>query len=181
MIPASQNMTNNGLIEKYCFYNDEDTCTKYGGLYEWEEMMKYDIFPGIQGICPPGWHIPDEADWKTLEGAVDSQYGIANAIWNNWGYRGYDAGVNLKSTSGWFEGSNGTDQYGFSGLPAGSRSSDGVFYLEIGIYGFWWTSRDDLGGYNSAWCRNLDYVHENIGRDSYSFSNGFSVRCIKNY
>ena len=60
--------------------------------------MEYTIFPGIEGICPPGWHIPDEAEWKTLEGAVDSQYGIADPIWNNTGFRGYDAGKKLKTT-----------------------------------------------------------------------------------
>jgi len=65
-----------------------------------------------QGVCPAGWHIPTDAEWTILENAVG----------------GEDvAGMALKSTSGWNEGGNGTDVYGFSALPAGDRYSSGNF------------------------------------------------------
>ncbi|NCA77984.1 MAG: hypothetical protein EOM90_16785, partial [Alphaproteobacteria bacterium] len=51
--------------EKYCFGNDPSKCSKYGGLYQWDEMMRYDDTPAGQGICPPSWHIPTENDWTT--------------------------------------------------------------------------------------------------------------------
>src|ERR1035441_9850769 len=35
------NQTNNGTIEKYCYNDDPANCTKYGGLYQWNEAMQY--------------------------------------------------------------------------------------------------------------------------------------------
>jgi uncharacterized protein (TIGR02145 family) len=52
--------------EKYCFGNDPAKCSRYGGLYQWDEMMRYDDTPAGQGICPPSWHIPTDNDWTTL-------------------------------------------------------------------------------------------------------------------
>ncbi len=102
MIPGSQSQTNNGIIEKYCYANNQNNCTHDGGLYLWEEMMQYNLTTeGAQGICPSGWHIPTDNEWKILEGVADSQYSIGHLIWNANNYRGYDAGKNLKSTTGW--------------------------------------------------------------------------------
>jgi len=39
MIPGNQEMADNDTIEKYCYDNEHDSCTKYGGLYQWDEMM----------------------------------------------------------------------------------------------------------------------------------------------
>jgi uncharacterized protein (TIGR02145 family) len=66
MIPAEQNSTNNGIIEKYCYNNEEIYCDIYGGLYQWDELMSYGTISGIQGICPSGWHIPTNTDWWIL-------------------------------------------------------------------------------------------------------------------
>jgi len=57
-------MSNNSVIEKYCYNNEEDSCTKYGGLYQWDEMMQYTTEQGVRGICPAGWHLPTDEEWK---------------------------------------------------------------------------------------------------------------------
>jgi len=45
--------SDNAVIEKYCFNDDANNCTLYGGLYQWNEMMKYiSDSVSIQGICP---------------------------------------------------------------------------------------------------------------------------------
>jgi len=98
MIPGPQEMSNNSMIEKYCYNNEQDSCTKYGGLYQWGEMMQYTSQQGVQGICPSGWHLPTDEEWKVLEGAVDSKYGIGDSTWDDLPDRGYDAGTNLKTT-----------------------------------------------------------------------------------
>jgi len=77
MIPSTQagsQMSNNGIIEKYCWGNDTQ-CNgangnmKRGGFYEWQEAMQYwngqPPLP-VQGLCPKGWHIPSNAEWNTL-------------------------------------------------------------------------------------------------------------------
>lgn len=60
---GGQLQTNNGIIEKYCYNNEEIYCNTYGGLYEWNETMKYSAQDGARGICPIGWHIPTEPDY----------------------------------------------------------------------------------------------------------------------
>lgn len=58
--------TDNGIIEKYCYENDEAWCDSLGGLYKWYELMDYVQTEGTQGICPDGWHIPTENEWLEL-------------------------------------------------------------------------------------------------------------------
>jgi len=177
MIPGSQEMTDNSIFEKYCYDNEPDSCTKYGGLYQWNEMMQYTTQQGAQGICPPGWHLPTDEEWKVLEGAVDKQYGIGDPDWDLSGYRGYDAGTNLKTTSGWYFGGNGsTDLFGFSGLPGGYRPSSGYFGI-IGYYGYWWASTESSSYF--AWNRNLGYNYPEVDRYYYYKESGYSARCLR--
>ena len=179
MIPGSQVMTNNSVIEKYCYNNEQDSCTKYGGLYQWGEMMQYTSQKGVQGICPSGWHLPTDEELKVLEGAVDSHYGIGAPEWDiEYDYRGFDAGMNLKSINSWCHEGNGTDLFGFSGLPGGYRSYGGSFNF-IGNYGYWATSTES--DYYGAWGRYLNYDFPEAFR-SYNYKgDGFSVRCLRDY
>ncbi|MFP4471865.1 MAG: FISUMP domain-containing protein, partial [Bacteroidales bacterium] len=95
-IDGSEEMADNGIIEKYCYDDDPANCETYGGLYQWNEMMQYNT-AGSQGICPEGWSVPTDEEWKTLEGTVDSQYPVGDPIWDNTDFRGFDVGLNLKS------------------------------------------------------------------------------------
>ena len=110
----------------WCWGNNSSNCDTYGRLYDWATIMNGEsssngVPSGVQGICPTGWHVPSDEEWKILEGTVDSQYGVGDPEWDDTGYRGYDAGNNLKSTNGWNLGGNGTDSYGFTALPGGYR------------------------------------------------------------
>jgi uncharacterized protein (TIGR02145 family) len=176
MILGDSNMIDNGIVEKYCYDNQLDSCVKNGGLYQWNEMMQYTTQQGTQGICPPGWHLPTDEEWKVLEGSVDSQYGIGNNTWDDGGYRGYDAGTNLKTTSGWHGNGNGTDLFGFSGLPCGRRDFNGPFY-NIGSFSNWWSSSENISSH--AWIRNLSCNLLKVRRDVMNKKNGYSVRCIR--
>jgi uncharacterized protein (TIGR02145 family) len=179
MIPGYQDMEDNDTIEKYCYGNNPANCDNYGGLYKWNEMMQYTTQQGAQGICPPGWHIPKDEEWKVLEGSVDSHYKIGDQIWNIYGLRGYDAGTHLKTTIGWSNNGNGTDLFGFSGLPGGGYLyNNGNFYY-IGLINLYWTSTE--GNISSAWNRYLSYNNPKVDRD-YGDNKGFgfSVRCICN-
>jgi len=66
-------MVDNGIIDRSCYQNHESNCSIYGALYQWHEAMQWygaRDEPGpmgpTQGICPDGWHIPTENDWRTL-------------------------------------------------------------------------------------------------------------------
>ena len=181
MIPGTQEMTDDGIMEKYCYNNEEDNCDIYGGLYQWDEMMQYTTTQGVQGICPPGWHIPTDEEWKVLEGCVDSQYGVGDPGWDYTVWRGYDAGLNMKSTIGWYGGGNGTDLFGFSGLPGGHRYNDGGFNY-VGNHGGWWSATEGNDG--CAWGRGLDSYGQGanaVGRYCYYQWLGLSVRCLRDY
>jgi uncharacterized protein (TIGR02145 family) len=179
MIPGAQEMSNNSVTEKYCYDNNPDSCTKYGGLYQWQEMMQYTTTQGAQGICPPGWHLPTDEEWKVLEGAVDSQYGIGDPEWDKEGeLRGFDAGLNLKSIGGWYYEGNGSNLFGFSGLPGGYRSYDGSFYV-VGKFGWWWASTEDDSIPAWSWYRGLRYDMADVIRWVSLKEGGSSVRCLR--
>ena len=175
LINGTEEMTDNGIIEKYCYDNNVANCDEYGGLYQWNEIMQYTTTPGVQGICPSGWHIPTDDEIKILEGNVDSQYPVGDPIWNNWGFRGYDAGLNLKSTNGWYDTGNGTDAYGFTALPGGYHGGDGYFYF-IELSASFWSSTEN-NSYSSLY-RILSYDNTKVFRGNNTKSYGWSVRCL---
>lgn len=173
MILVDQSQTNNGIIEKYCYDDITTNCDTYGGLYQWNETMQYQVYMKAPGICPNGWYVPGENEWKLLEGTVDSQYGVGDSIWNQGGWRGFDAGLNVKSTTGWYNNQNGTDLYGFNALPAGYRYYNPAKFQDMTFSAHFW--------YNgvSVKRRAVNYIYDNIYRASYNTNNGLSVRCVK--
>ncbi len=171
---------NNGTIEKYCYANNEANCDIYGGLYEWPEAMQYVTTEGAQGICPVGWHIPTDNEWKILEGTVDSQYPVGDPEWDGTGWRGLDAGGNLKEegTSHWNSPNTGaTNSSGFTGLPGGYRSRYSGSFGHLGYYGYFWSSSQNDAFI--AWLRYLVYNSAYVYRHYYFKEYGFSVRCLK--
>jgi uncharacterized protein (TIGR02145 family) len=176
MIFGYEEMTDNGVIEKYCFGNNVENCDEYGGLYQWNETMEYTNLPGEQSICPDGWYLPIDNDWKILEGIVDSYYPVGDPIWDQTGWRGHDAGFNLKSQNGWSIYGNGSDAYGFTAIPAGKCNINGTFNY-LGSRGFWWSSTEYSSYYALKRC--MDFGYDNVYRNNYSKTNGLSVRCIR--
>ncbi len=86
-------------------------------------------------------------------------------------------GTALKSTTGWYDNGNGTDNFGFSALPGGFRFDDGNgFFDYAGYFGIWWSSSPS-GGY--AWSRNCGNANPGIYRHTYLHRFGFSVRCLR--
>ena len=178
MIPASQSQTNNSILEKYCPLDNEYYCNVFsGGLYQWNEMMNYVNESGAQGICPNGWHIPADIEWQVLEGATDSAYAIGDSEWGSNGWRGSDAGGNLKQTGyEWWEFPNtgATDAYGFTVLPGGYIVQNE--YWGGGWKAYFWSSHT-----SGHYFRNMDWNQTMIKRDN-GVGGGLaiSVRCVKN-
>jgi len=172
-ISGLQNMEDNGTIEKYCQNDDLANCDIFGGLYQWDEMMQYSTQPGVQGICPIGWHLPTDEEWKQME----MHLGMSQSATDSTDFRGTDQGKQLKSTSGWFENGNGTNSSGFFAFPGGFRFAQGGFG-QLGIGTYWWTSTEfsDL----FAWYRGVVYFNNGVRRDTDYEGTGQSVRCVKN-
>jgi uncharacterized protein (TIGR02145 family) len=153
----------------YCWYDDDKSKSgTFGALYNWFAVNR-------GNLCPDGWRVPSHNEWKYLEGYVDSLYNIGNPVWNNTGLRGFNAGKRLKAASGWRLGGNGTDDFGFSALPAGERLNS--FNNTLGSSGFWWSSTEESE--SGAWYRSMIYAFDNLSRDRHPKRMGFSVRCIR--
>ncbi len=183
MVDSLSEQTANGVIEKYCIGNSPDSCEKYGGLYQWEELMQYMTEEGSQGICPPGWHVPTDEEFKVLEGAADTEYGIGDPVFDTTWFRAGDAGTSLKNSTGWVWNGNGTDLLGFSALPGGRRvvGSSYSFYTNAGSC-YWWTSTKTPSG-SSAWMRYLEYGEPGSGRGTSceGYVSGMLLRCLRDY
>lgn len=177
---SQDQMKDNGIIEKYCYDNDTTNCNIYGGLYQWKEIMQYFAVEGTQGICPDGWHIPTHDEWRMLEGFVDSHFTPDDTIWTAGGWRGWDAGKKLKSTTGWLNDGNGTDSYGFLAVPAGFGYNE--WYYQDWVYkgsgAAWWSSTDPYPN-NTMYYRHLRYNFDQIRLWALYKDNAFSVRCLR--
>lgn len=174
MINGSSNQTNNATIEKYCYNNDANNCSEYGGLYQWDEAMDYSTTEGTQGICPTGWHLPTDAEWCTLTTFLDPTVNC-----NTWGLSGTDAGGKMKETgtTHWDSPNTGaTNSSGFTALGAGSRGSNGAFYYLRYNASFWSSSEYSS---SSGVYRALNVNGANVYRGSYYKAGGFSVRCLR--
>jgi len=182
------NLTTSGQVMSHCYDNDPANCEKYGRLYMWTAAIdsaslatdkenpqqcgygsKCEMPKFVQGICPDGWHLPSKDEWDELLEFVGG-WKTASSV--------------LRSKSGWDDGKNGTDDFGFNGLPAGYRSNatrNRDVYGGVGISGSFWSSTpDDEHSANYAFDASLQAAEEYVFMYNSSKDLGFSVRCVKN-
>jgi uncharacterized protein (TIGR02145 family) len=138
-----------------CYKDDDYYCRIYGRLYNWNTAMS---------ACPEGWRLSSPGDWDEL-----SRRGLTATM--------------LKAASGWGEGLNGTDKYGFSALPGGhiNNAAGDIRYRYIGGggCGYWWTDHYSYGAHaiykricsDDGW----DYF---VGDGNSFTGNALSVRCV---
>jgi len=141
----------------WCYEDKADNCKKYGRLYNWNTANV---------VCPKGWHLPSRDEWTELVTAVGGRT---------------TGGDKLKSKIGWnvcIGGKNGTDDFGFSALSGGGRSSDR--FHDAGCNGEWWTSTEYIRD-GTAYCLFMGMIFGNVSGVSESAnlkSYGISVRCV---
>lgn len=150
----------------YCYYNNS-AGTSYGALYTWAAASNGTHSSqnpsNVQGVCPDGWHLPSDEEWEQLRDYI----GITGA------------GGKLKETgtTHWASPNTGaTDEYGFTALPNGERSSNGAFENK-GNNAFFWTSTQS----SSSTGTGVFFVYNssNFLWSSTSKNKGRAVRCVK--
>jgi uncharacterized protein (TIGR02145 family) len=145
----------------YFWYGNSEKgikCT-YGALYNWYAVS-------TDKLCPAGWHVPDNKEWKAL---IKNLKGGARA-----------AGVQLKETgTEHWQGPNkgATNSSGFTALPGGYREGNGNFH-DLGRYGGWWSKTEASA--NKADYRGLLNDSRASGYGTSYKASGFSVRCVRN-
>jgi uncharacterized protein (TIGR02145 family) len=143
----------------YSWYNNDSTGNKktYGALYNWNAV-------NTNKLCPAGWHVPTDGEWQTLTLFLDGFYTAGGKM-------------KEKGTKHWKSPNiDATNESGFTALPAGYRSLQGIFNY-IGISAYWWSSTS----YNESsvlfW--NIRYRLGYIYKFRCENFCGFSVRCVK--
>jgi uncharacterized protein (TIGR02145 family)/uncharacterized repeat protein (TIGR02543 family) len=140
-----------------CYEYDDSNCEIYGRLYSWREAVK---------ACPVGWRLPTDNDWTEMAEFIGSE----------------NIGKKLSSRTGWdktdYLDLNGTDDFGFSALPAGyGHVADSVVFggAKYQEHASWWTATE-LDA-DDAWYR--DMRHNDFMRYHYKKSRLLSVRCLQ--
>jgi len=200
--PATQSGT-----EPYCYvyeYNGTNVTaakatenyTTYGVLYNWPAAMAGTVSSssnpsGVQGICPPGWHLPSDDEWTELATFLaDNGYNYDGSIGGSgdidFGVQGKIA-KSMATDSGWDHSDNtgavGNTEYpeyrnksGFSALPGGYFEYDSFY--GIGYCGYWWSSTEYSTQY--TWYHALYYNNCRSDRSCSNKYDGYSVRCLQN-
>ena len=157
----------------YCYNDTLSNCQKYGRFYTWAAAVGKsetecglgkicDLGNGkVRGICPEGWHLPDTTEWGELNKAVGGRE---------------TAGKKLKSTEGWNNNGNGTDDFGFSAVPISYREANGD-YRPFGVNAFFMSSEQDTVGNMYDFYMGHDYTKTDYGHCGKNLA--FPIRCLK--
>lgn len=148
--------------EKSCGYGKN--CPLYGNVH--------------QGVCPDGWHIPSEDEWKTLVSVM----GDSDVVYWDRSVQLYDRG----------EVTHGTDEFGFSAIPTGSvdvelcKSSETTYCRRrngtINPRGFDTWASTEMSAEKAALCVFYAGVtwHQTVWVTRVDKNVTRTVRCVKN-
>jgi len=182
----------------WCFEDNGIWCDLYGSLYSWDEAMagassSNTIPSGVQGVCPAGWHLPGNAEWDALQAYLLEMHEYPVSVAGN----ALKSCRQINSPLGgecdtelhprWDEAlfnpeddpgdlNYGTDDFGFSALPAGARGYTGIWF-ELGQSAAWWSATQYDETTAHRWM--LDVNQGTFNHHSPYKDNGFSVRCVK--
>jgi uncharacterized protein (TIGR02145 family) len=172
----------------YWWYdNDRDSYkSSYGALYNWYAV-------NTNMLCPTGWHVPGDEEWKQLEMELGMTWEEANSyssFWDPWFFvdekmsRGTDQGDRLKATILWQsdpEGNDdsGTNASGFSAIPGGFI--DYRIFYDSGSHTSWWSSTENVEFEMADYSVNRELYSADPGvfRSIEDQKSGLSVRCLK--
>lgn len=158
---------------RYYVSDYSKNCQIGGALYSWTAIMNIDkkwsnadassfINDQHQGICPEGWHVPNDGEWYTLAERVDFSSSLV----------GFDLGAEDLFAVGYYNYNNygyfPTDKLGFSILPVQQEVSGGG------------TETIALLGSSSPQRLALTVI-SNYGYRYIPIGGSFSLRCVEDY
>jgi uncharacterized protein (TIGR02145 family) len=137
--------TDNCIPEKY---------SGVGSFYQWNELMQYDATQGVQGLCPPGWHIPELSEWQALfDDPANWGNGLAGGYLRDGTFAAQTYGV-LYQNSTW------------SFAPPAALNAL-----------MFWTSTPE--GVLHSWARGINNRNTSMSLYPSGKENAFNVRCVK--
>lgn len=167
-VAGVDDQNDDSVIERYCYKDDTTMCDRFGGLYQWAEMMQLPsrcntescadlIQENHQGICPDGWRLMNENDFAIVAKSEDNVDGLKG----------------LRSSR--FQGSNAS---GFSLTAAGRRSPNNDLFNRMNEGAYWFYPQESVvEGKARVGYVSVSGAYSEGARE-YKTS-GFSVRCAK--
>ena len=147
-----------------CYYQNElaNACP-YGRIYNFYAVTD------SRGVCPVGWHVPDNFEWQQLHDALGGASNAGGAMKTEGTVEGLD-GL-------WFSPNTGaTNSSGFSAVPGGYRSQFGVF-TQKGYGAYYWA--DQSAGGNDGWFQQLQNNQSSATGNIFDGRFGASIRCMR--
>ena len=161
----------------FCYDKKDYNCDTYGRLYNWAMAMRLvDYYNSVSieklkkrvhDVCPDGWHVPANKDWKRLKYFV-GKMGKSDGV-----------GISLKSSEMWEKELRipaGSDEFGFNAIPAGMYHYYNGFMDLRSSTQFWSSTEYDAGG---AYFWNLMYDSRTLEQVYESKDIAVSIRCIE--
>ena len=155
------------------YNNDYSDAATYGLLYNRTAVE-------TDRICPEGWHVPSGTDWdilgKALGGTMDE--------YNAW----LGIASSMKSSEGWGDGNNGTNESGFNAYPAGylfgitdENGNDRSNYYYKGENARFWSFSAISAA--TSFVRGLNSIdpEDALSRFTANNESGYSVRCVHDF
>ena len=179
MVTAETATYSDEAVEKFCYNDDPWYCENgFGGLYTWSEAMGlpracdtvalgstpecpeatgFGESGRRQGICPDGWHVMNEFEWRGMPTS-----------------EGFGAKPMLSQVF------RGSDDIGLAVLLGGMSDPDLIEkkYGLIGQFGFYWVAEEK----DSLRVGVVSFTETNVKfSDSMNKPSVLSVRCVKDY
>ena len=151
-----------------CYNNEPENCAVYGALYN--------AYAVSEGVCPKGWRVPTDGDWKDLERELGVDEEEIDLLY----WRGSSLATALAGEAElWSDASVGErvhfNETGFTAVPAGYRLSNGVYSWQGQRANFWSSTIKASGMRRTI----IPEITEGIRRTAAAKNIGFSVRCVK--
>ncbi|MFT5164791.1 MAG: hypothetical protein ACI8P3_000014 [Saprospiraceae bacterium] len=122
-------------------------CNKYGRLYTYIDAKK---------VCPGGWHLPSDREWKTL-------------------WEAYGKSSGTKAYKALMHSGPDNDRIGFSAQLGGERGSRGRYYT-LGAHGNYWSSTEKDA--DNVWYYYFNKPGITLARYHRTKLDAISCRCI---
>ena len=174
------------------FNKDSSTCDVYGRLYSWAaaidsvKLVSDPIDPldcgyekectlpsKVQGVCPSGWHLPDNDEWNVLLETVGGDSIAGNLL------KAYGSGWGRVQGKGVAE----TDAVGFSALPAGRKRGLSSEFDDVGLSAYFWSATQDEESQNHTFAYHMELNFDKTSARLTTFNSAkdesYSVRCVK--
>lgn len=159
----ARNQQIRGAVREAPFSSYEE----YGVLYNHAAILN------PKSLCPEGWRVPSDGDWKKLEIDLGMDPDVVNLL----GHRHEGKlGHLLKDSTGWGNNGNGMDAYRLTIKPAGECFSGSNYHSEATSAVFWTSTTDEFG---NATVRKFSCCNTGIVRDWADRRDGYSVRCVQ--